>query len=208
MTTNEGVLRRWSRRKQAAKVAPPPSLPEHDATLAAEPNAPLPGLPPAELPPPELPPPELPPIESLDIASDYTAFLQKGVTAEVQRLALQRAWQSDERIASFRGMAEYAWDFNKPDYGRLWAADDVLKLVQDVLTPPSYEPPSDDPPLEQPPVADAPVLPAEDAALLQQADAAADGAADGAADPAHDPVATAEPAADRMVRRHGSALPG
>ena len=196
MTTNEGVLRRWSRRKQAAKaappVSPPASPPEHEAALAAEPD-----------PLPDLAPPDLPPIESLGIASDYTAFLQKGVTAEVQCRALQRAWQSDERIAGFRGMAEYAWDFNTPEYGRLWATDDVLKLVRQVLAPPP-----DEPPPNEPPGTDKPVLATGPSPTGATMPSQADLAPHVLTEPPDDLVATAEPAAsDALLRRHGSALP-
>jgi hypothetical protein len=111
--TEEGFLGRWSRRKRAA-LRPP---------------APVDPVPP----PPAAPSPELPPIDSLGSASDYTAFLQRGVAADVQQAALGRAWASDERIAEFRGMGEYDWDFNAPDYGKLAAADDVGKLIQAVL---------------------------------------------------------------------------
>ena len=51
----------------------------------------------------------------------------------MQRQALQRAWESDPAIAGFRGMADYDWDFNAADYGRLWPTDDVAKLLGEVL---------------------------------------------------------------------------
>lgn len=171
---NEGVLRRWARRKQAAQTASP--------AIADVPGSSL----------PELPPPELPPIESLGVASDYTAFLQKGVTAEVQRLALQRAWQSDESIAGFRGMAEYAWDFNAPEYGRLWATDDVAKLLQAVLTPPED---------------DVPVAVVELAAEPEPLASTAPHQVESATEEAPSLVAAAEPVQKPYVRRHGSALP-
>jgi len=120
---SEGLLRRWSRRKQAAKTASPPAAPEQPEVSA-----------------PEL---ELPALESLGTSSDYTAFLQKGVSAEIQHRALQQAWRSDKTIAGFRGMAEYAWDFNAPEYGRLWAADDVAKLVHAVISQPAADPPAE-----------------------------------------------------------------
>ena len=59
------------------------------------------------------------------------------MAAEVQRIALQRAWASDEQIAGFRGMADYDWDFNAPTYGKLWASDDVARLLQAVVAPPA-----------------------------------------------------------------------
>lgn len=179
--SDEGLLRRWSRRKQAAQAA---AAPAHEVVVPVAP----------ELPTPELPTPELPTIESLGSASDYTAFLQKGVTAEVQRLALQRAWQSDESIAGFRGMAEYAWDFNAPQYGDLWATDDVAKLLQAVLTPPP----------EEPPVAVADLI-AEPEPLDP---AGTDQIESASAKPPASPAAEPEPAQQEVgIRRHGSALP-
>lgn len=169
---NEGLLRRWSRRKQAAKSSPPPAVAEE-----------------ADIPVPE---PELPPLESLGATSDYAAFLQKGVSAEVQRLALQQAWRSDASIAEFRGMAEYAWDFNTPEYGRLWAADDVVKLVQAVISPPADEPPAVEHAALPEPPASVVVQPGGTEAVEQAPDVVAEIA-----------PAPKEPA----VRRHGSALP-
>ncbi len=176
--SDEGLLRRWSRRKQAAQAA---AVPAHEVVAPVAP----------ELPAPELPMPELPTIESLGSASDYTAFLQKGVTAEVQRLALQRAWQSDESIAGFRGMAEYAWDFNAPQYGDLWVTDNVAKLLQAVLTPPPEEPPA-----------------AVVELIAELEPAGTDQIENAAAEPPPGPVAEPEPAQQEVgIRRHGSALP-
>jgi len=181
MTTDEGLLRRWSRRKQAAKAEP--ALAPVDA--AAESAPPLP-----ELAVPDLPPPDLPPIESLGVASDYTAFLQSGVTAAVQSLALRRAWESDARIAGFRGMAEYAWDFNVPSYGRLWPADNVAQLLRAVLEPPA----------EDPPVATEPAV-----AIAEERQAEPDIPPPGPAEPGLHREVEALP--EVGVRRHGSALP-
>lgn len=120
MPTSDSFLGRWSRRKRAALSVPAPELPQA-----------------------ELPQPELPPVETLNAESDYTAFLKKGVSAAIQQQALRRAWESDATIASFRGMADYDWDFNAPAYGRLWATDDVVKLLRNVLTlPPEPKPES------------------------------------------------------------------
>ncbi len=182
MTTSEGLLRRWSRRKQAAQATPPTPADPAEAVVA----------------PPE--PLDLPSIETLGTSSDYTAFLRKGVSAEVQRLALQRAWQSDERIAGFRGMAEYAWDFNAPGYGRLSATDDVAKLLEAVLTPP------EDPPETVAELA-APAEPHEPA-LAEPASPPELGQAEDAQAALPGSVADAVPGQrDAGVRRHGSALP-
>jgi len=174
---SEGLLRRWSRRKQAAKTALPPAAPEQP-----------------EIPAPEL---ELPSLEGLGTSSDYTAFLQKGVSAQIQRLALQQAWRSDESIAGFRGMAEYAWDFNAPEYGRLWAADDVAKLVHAVISPPAADPPAADPPAAEH------AAPPEQAEPIEVQPEETPGI-----EPPPDAVAAIEPAPkEPAIRRHGSALP-
>jgi hypothetical protein len=189
---SEGVLHRWSRRKRAAKAAPAVAAAEFPPVLAPISSTP-------DLPVPAVPIPDLPPIESLGIGSDYTAFLQEGVTAELQRLALRRAWESDERIAGFRGMAEYAWDFNAPSYGRLWAADDVAQLLRAVLEPPIEEAPAALEP--EPAIAEAPEArepgPAESTlAVAEGHDAGLPLPADGDAAPEAG-----------GTRRHGSALP-
>ncbi|MGI4943252.1 MAG: DUF3306 domain-containing protein [Janthinobacterium lividum] len=124
-TAGEGLLRRWARRKQAAKVQPVAPAPASDVVPdAAQADEPA---------------PVLPDLDTLDAGSDYSVFLQRGVPAELQRLALQRAWSSDAAITEFRGMAEYAWDFNAPRYGELWPVDDIAKLIQAVTAPPPVE---------------------------------------------------------------------
>jgi hypothetical protein len=57
----------------------------------------------------------LPPIESIDAATDITAFLRKGIPQELSRAALRRAWSADPAIRDFIGLAENAWDFNDPN---------------------------------------------------------------------------------------------
>ena len=157
MSEDESLLGRWSRRKRAAMPAPA-EAPVEVAEAAQE----------------------LPALDTLDAASDYTAFLARGVPADVQRGALQRAWATDPKIADFRGMAEYAWDYNAPAYGRLRATDDVARLLQAVLVPPTAPPP-----LPAPPESPAPVL----------------------AEPAPEPPAAVGTAEVPRLPRHGTALP-
>ena len=57
----------------------------------------------------------LPPIESIDAATDITAFLRKGIPQELSHAALRRAWSADPAIRDFVGLAENAWDFNDPN---------------------------------------------------------------------------------------------
>jgi hypothetical protein len=79
----------------------------HDST-------PPPGT--AENPPnPDVDLSSLPPIESIDAATDITAFLRKGIPQELSRAALRRAWSADPAIRDFIGLAENAWDFNDPN---------------------------------------------------------------------------------------------
>jgi hypothetical protein len=76
----------------------------------------------------------LPPIESIDAATDITAFLRKGIPQELSRAALRRAWSADPAIRDFVGLAENAWDFNDPNampgFGPLdYSAEQVDALV-------------------------------------------------------------------------------
>jgi hypothetical protein len=176
-TAGEGLLRRWARRKQAAKAQPAAPAPATASDVA--PDAPQ----------AEEPAPVLPDLNTLDASSDYSAFLQRGVPAELQRIALQRAWSSDAAIAEFRGMAEYAWDFNAPQYGQLWAVDDVAKLIQAVTAPPL----------------DALTTPVE--AIAAAPEVVVD-AAPGPEIVAHDAIEAVDRGdAAPLPRRHGSALP-
>lgn len=224
MARDEGFLRRWARRKQAAKAdetvalrapdpAPPPVVPE-----PGEPDR-APDIAAQDAAPDAAPALDLPPLESLTVSSDFAVFLQEGVSAELQSRALRVAWESDESIAGFRGMAEYAWDFNAPDYGKLWASDDVAKLVrealQGALTPQDDEAPAPEatPPRITPPeerrvaVAGAavdPVAAVTEEAVAQEVVAAL---------PETESAALADVAPETVpqsvsVRRHGSALPG
>ncbi len=178
-TAGEGLLRRWARRKQAAKAQP--------AALAPAP-APASDVPPDDTQADE-PAPVLPDLDTLDAGSDYSVFLQRGVPAELQRLALQRAWSSDAAITEFRGMAEYAWDFNAPQYGQLWAVDDIAKLIQAVTASPP----------------ETSVMPVDAVVTAHDAIVDASPAPEAAADDAGEAVGRDE--AVPPPRRHGSALP-
>jgi Protein of unknown function (DUF3306) len=110
--SDEEFLARWSRRKQEARSGNP--APEPPEPMEAHDPTPPPGA--AEDPPnpgPDLS--SLPPIESIDAATDITAFLRKGIPQELSRAALRRAWTADPAIRDFVGLAENAWDFNDPN---------------------------------------------------------------------------------------------
>jgi hypothetical protein len=106
--SDEQFLARWSRRKQEAKAGH-----AEPAAEPAEARAPAPSdRAAAETALPETDLSNLPPIESIDAATDITAFLRKGIPQELSRAALRRAWSADPTIRDFVGLAENAWDFN------------------------------------------------------------------------------------------------
>jgi hypothetical protein len=109
--SDDVFLARWSRRKREAKAVanvPPPTEP------AGTPNPAPPAA--AENPPDaEVDLSSLPPIDSIDAATDITAFLRKGIPQELSHAALRRAWAADPAIRDFVGLAENAWDFNDPN---------------------------------------------------------------------------------------------
>lgn len=59
--------------------------------------------------------PALPAIDDITAETDVRAFLQKGVSPDLTRAALRRAWLADPAIRDFIGLAENAYDFNAPD---------------------------------------------------------------------------------------------
>jgi hypothetical protein len=102
---------RWSRRKReatAAADAPPQAEPSETPNVApittAESSLDA-----------EVDLSRLPPIDSIDAATDISAFLRKGISQELSRAALRRAWTVDPAIRDFVGIAENAWDFNDPN---------------------------------------------------------------------------------------------
>src|SRR5438552_7934038 len=109
--SDEEFLARWSRRKREARAAvdaPPPTEPvekpnpARPATVESPANA-------------EVDISSLPSIDSIDAATDITAFLRHGIPQELSRAALRRAWSADPVIRDFIGLAENAWDFNDPN---------------------------------------------------------------------------------------------
>jgi hypothetical protein len=132
--SDEQFLARWSRRKHEAKVGDDEPAPEEatEALRSASPDAT------AEPIPSETELSNLPPIESIDAATDITAFLRKGIPQELSRAALRRAWSADPAIRDFMGLAENAWDFNDPNamhgFGPLdYSAEQVDALVRRIL---------------------------------------------------------------------------
>ena len=112
-----------------APPTPDPSPPRASRAGGGEPHGPAPRA-------AEFDPASLPAIESIDAGTDVSAFLRPGVPADLTQAALRRAWVADPAIRDFVGLAENAWDFNKPGgvpgFGPLRAIDDVQRLAAQV----------------------------------------------------------------------------
>ena len=194
MNDAESVLARWSRRKREAAAPaelakPAPANADEGAVSPAEPEEPV-AL-------------ELPPIESIESASDITAFLAPGVPLELTRAALRRAWTADPAIRDFIGLSENAWDFNAPDgvpgFGTL-DLDQVQSLLEQILgepKPTNATIPAVEAPGQPSPAAENPAAPAVAAGAEPPTPVAATVPEEAAPKPR-------EPA---PLRRHGGALP-
>jgi hypothetical protein len=133
--SDEQFLARWSRRKQEAKAGHAEPTPEEAAEAHRSASSDRAA---AEPVPAEAELSSLPPIESIDAATDITAFLRKGVPQELSRAAIRRAWSADPAIRDFVGLAENAWDFNDPNamagFGALdYSAEQVDALVRRIV---------------------------------------------------------------------------
>jgi hypothetical protein len=112
----EGLLKRWSRRKleqrERERYAVPPQPEEEsggktDVATTGERS-------PADAPPAAAQTvADLPPIESLTRDSDFTVFLREGVPDDLRNLALRKLWRSDPVFANLDGMLEYGEDYSQ-----------------------------------------------------------------------------------------------
>lgn len=102
---SDGFLSRWSRLKNESK--------------AEEPAEPVVAAPPSPEPEPETPPPELPPVDSLTKDSDFSAFLQAGVPAELRRAALSKLWASDPMFTQPEVFDLHMEDYNAHPLGEV-----------------------------------------------------------------------------------------
>jgi hypothetical protein len=132
--TEEDFLKRWSRRKRSA-AGDAKAVAESAPVLAETvPNAAEQAIASAE---PVFDPATLPPIDSITAVSDISAFLRKGVPAELTRAALRRVWTADPAIRDFIGLAENAWDFTDPNampgFGPLESSDEVRRMIADLV---------------------------------------------------------------------------
>ena len=104
---DEGVLARWSRRKQAARVGGPAQPADSRLPADAEDQAPEVR--------PEVPAMEeradLPDPDTLDASSDFKPFLRPGIPVEMHRAALRRLWRLDPFYSRHDGLSDYCEDF-------------------------------------------------------------------------------------------------
>ncbi len=164
MSEPENFLTRWSRRKveaeqpvdrasDANEKAGPQEQPGGVAAEAKQDEAKKEGE--------EVDLSKLPPIESIGPETDIRAFLQKGIPSELTRAALRQVWTSDPAIRNFIGIAENQYDFatgsDIPGFGPLTPADDVARMVRQIMGEGVPRPPSPSEP-EPAPEADAQAL--------------------------------------------------
>jgi len=126
MTDSSEFIRRWSRRKQAARQdAKPVDEPdgkdpegEHDAAPpAAQPRAA------GESVDSEHEALELPDIDSLSTDSDFTPFMKKGVPKELRNRAMRKLWRVNPVFGHLDGLNDYDGDFT-----------DAASVVKDLKT--------------------------------------------------------------------------
>jgi len=218
--SDEGFLKRWSRRKRteklsargegAEKAAPGPvaqsaegaprSPSPAESGIAGGADA-SPSVPqPAKGDDGPIDPATLPPLESLGADSDYRMFLKKGVPEALRIAALRKAWMTDPFIRDFRGPAEYALDYTTSEFD-LRPTDDVAKMLDSIFPPkaPTPEAVAPDAPAPAPPKAIEPPV-ADPASNLPQKQAVAV--------PAQPSPAVTPAESEPPRRKHGGALPG
>lgn len=136
--SEEDFLKRWSRRKREADVAGSDQTEaETDGAAKAPPENGVAAKADTDKPQAEFDPASLPPLESINAASDVTAFLRAGVPADLTRAALRRVWTADPAIRDFVGLAEYAWDFTDPNampgFGPLEDTEEVRRMIAGIV---------------------------------------------------------------------------
>lgn len=116
MTDKPEFLRRWSRRKQAARKPSGPDsassadarAPDADGGRAATEDA-LSGR--GDSPNAEPEALDLPDIDSLNADSDFTPFLKEGVPKELKNRALRKLWRVNPVFGQLDGLNDYDGDF-------------------------------------------------------------------------------------------------
>lgn len=188
-------LSRWSRLKRGETDKPTP----HEQPEAS------PAERPSEQPVAEVRAEDLPSIDDLEIDSDISAFLQKGVPEHLQRLALRKMWTLDPAIRDFIEVAENQYDFNAgavPGFGELAPGVDMQRLLAQAIGAEPAKPSQSETDAVRQAAADHP------AASMHQPSPQTPATADVAMQQATElPESCAEEPAPPRRRRHGGALP-
>lgn len=108
MADHETFAARWNRRKLEAKQVEQAAITQPADRALAGGGAEIEAIEPGD----ETP---LPTLDDVTPEGDVVAFLQKRVPAELQKLALRKAWASDPVISTFIEVAENQYDWNLPD---------------------------------------------------------------------------------------------
>ncbi len=125
MSERENFLSRWSKRKQAVAEAEKNVLAEDqpvaEVVVAEEQEEPF-------------DPASLPSVESLTAESDVSPFLRKNVPQALRNAALRHLWSLDPHLQGPDVLADYAWDFNKPEivtgFGELAPGTDTQAMLR------------------------------------------------------------------------------
>ena len=141
-------LARWSRRKLEASAEAAPAPPAVAANAAAS-------APPAPIPPASAPP-ELPSVESLNLDSDFTAFLRPEVDEHLKRAALKQLFR-DPRFNVMDWLDVYIDDYTKADPIEPAVLEKMLQRFSAVASNPALGDDATSPPEAPaaPPVTDA-----------------------------------------------------
>jgi hypothetical protein len=153
----DDLFGRWSRRKQAVRQLEA----EEAADAAAEAEVDRETLDSAEPAEPAEPPPSL---EDLTAESDLSAFLRAGVPTALRNAAMRKMWSLDPAIRDHVGLAENAWDFNRPGAMRGFGPLEAGRAVVNFLSAVGREAPAD--PEAARPAAEPPALAPEEVASL------------------------------------------
>jgi hypothetical protein len=111
LQADEGFLRRWSRRKTAARSAPVAASTLPTENPSPPEAAPAPSQEAQRQYPQQVDSKDLPDIEGLDASSDFTAFMRPGVPAHLRAQALRKLWRSDPIFSKLDGLVEYGEDY-------------------------------------------------------------------------------------------------
>jgi hypothetical protein len=139
--TDEGFLRRWARRKTAARSGTEP-LPE---TVAPVEDLPVPVAEAPTVAPADVPLPTMADVARLTGDSDFSVFVARGVDAAVRRTALKKLF-ADPHFNAMDGLDVYIDDYTKPSpvseamLASLEHAKNALQRVVDAVEePPAAE---------------------------------------------------------------------